>query len=150
MYFAMSVPNIDLADIQTLFEDDPKSMVRGCNGSGLRPSQLAVMMKNPNMALFDRLKVYDPGFESRKNNVVGLYNRATPLHLAAHYSNSVVLIKELIQRYPAALDMEDYDESSPLIRSLSNNSPEAIDILQVLLDAAPQAARKVGYMGQRP
>ena len=112
MHFAMSVPNIALDDIQTLFESDPNSISRECNSFlGFTPCQLAVMMKDPNLALFDRLKVYDPGFAASVNFA---FRTSTPLHLAADHSNSVVVIKELIRMYPEALVMKDIYRDYPI------------------------------------
>eukprot|EP01036_Dinobryon_divergens_P022626 gene22625-30900_t len=98
-----------------------------------------------------------------------------PLHLAARDSNSIAMVRELAQLYPAALEMKNIDGNTPLhlpvgysdsveiVRELASLSPAALvtmnaagrtplamvttyDIsevhgkLQVLLEAAPQAA----------
>lgn len=142
MHFAMSVPNIALDDIQTLFESDPNSISRECNSFlGFTPCQLTVMMKDPNLALFDRLNLYDPGFAARVNTA---FRISTPLHLAADNSNSVVVIKELIRMYPAALIMKDINRDYPICTALGNKYPEAVDILQAFIDAAPHTARVGG------
>lgn len=136
MHFAMAVPNVDLDNIQALFEHDPESIKRGCKRDGnVTPCHLAVMMKNPNMALIDRLKVFDPDFGARLTS-----DESTPLHLAAKYSNSVAVIQELIRVFPAALEMRDLYQFTPLSRCLQNTNPEAPDILQALIDAAPHTA----------
>jgi hypothetical protein len=45
------------------------------------------MMKDPNMALIEMLKKFDPDFGFRQTRF-----ESTPLHLAAEFSNSVPVI----------------------------------------------------------
>ena len=134
MHFAMSVPNIDLIDIQTLFEYDPESIKQGLKSYyNYTPCHLAVMMNDPNMALIEQLKVFDPGFGGRLTGRL-----STPLHLAAQYSSSVTVIQELIRVHPKAMVRWDQEKESPVSLSVLNGSPVAIDILQTLIDAASQ------------
>ena len=55
------------------------------------------------------------------------------------------LVNELIEIYPEALDMRDSDGFPPLLRCLTNRTPEAPDILQALVDAAPQTASQIDF-----
>jgi ankyrin repeat protein len=79
--------------------------------------------------------VFDPEFGARVTS-----DERTPLHLAAKYSNSVAVIQELIRVYPAALEMRDIYQNTPLSCCLQNTNPEAPDILQALIDAALHTA----------
>ena len=67
----------------------------------------------------------------------------TPLHAAAIWSSSVEVVPELIALCPAALVTRNGKGETPLmaIITTSKNSPECHWKLQLLLEAAPQAAR---------
>jgi len=67
----------------------------------------------------------------------------TPLHAAAIWPSSVEVVRELIALCPAALVTTNGDGETPLTATItsSNNSPEFHWKLQLLLEAAPQAAR---------
>ena len=160
MHFAMSVPNIDIEDIQTLFDHQPKLVQQQLekvqeymDNHCFNPCHLAVMSKNPNMALIERLKVFDPSYGSRLT-----CNSSTPLHLAAAVSTSAAVIREIIRVYPPALHMSDFyevdallteeypdttlDSKIPLLCCVFNNhSDESPDILRALIDAAPKTVR---------
>ena len=126
MHFAVTLPDVHLMDIQTLLEYNPESIKQGCKTrDNFNPCHLAVMAQNPNMALITRLKLFDPGFGGRVTN-----EGRTPLHLAAQYSNSVAVIRELIRVYPAALEMRDRWGDTPLCRSLRNEKSAAPEILR--------------------
>ena len=141
MHFALSVPNIDLEDIQILFDNHHPRVEGTCwdkisDGGYLdffSPYQLAVMMKDPNMALIERLslKFYDPEYCQL---LEGDYSQSirddSPLHLAAEYSNSVAVIQKLILLHPPALVMGIHP---PLYRALENTSPQAPEILTALI-----------------
>ena len=146
MHFAVTVPTIDLTDILIFLDHNPESIKQQCQkGDNLTASHLAVMMENPNMRLIRGLKVLDPGFAARVTS-----DGRTPLHLAAEHSNSVAVIQELIRVYPAALEMRDRSENTPLSRTLRNDTPAAPEILQAIVDAAPQTAQAVGKRGALP
>eukprot|EP01035_Chromulina_nebulosa_P069590 gene69590-biopygen43435 len=101
MHYVMSIPDIDIDEIQILFENHPDLITQGCDpNSNLTPCHLAVMMKDPDMALIEMLKELDPDFGVRQT-----INEATPLHLAAEFSNSIPVIQQLIREFPAALYM---------------------------------------------
>ena len=154
MHFAMCVPNMDIDDIQTLVDNYP-DMIKQDSGEDLKftPGHLAVMVKKPNMALIERLKVYDPSFGVAKTS-----QQSTPLHLAAQYSNSVAVIEELIRAYPPALKMKnderdedgEVDQMMPLHSSLHNSTAAAPDILQAIVDAYPQAVNDIDNIGRLP
>ena len=136
MHFAMSVPGIDLDDIQTLFDSDPNCISQGCDTeSNCTPCHLAMMTKDPNMDLIETLKDFDPSFGVRQT-----MNESTALHLAAEFSNSIPLIQELIQEFPETLTMRDENQKVPIACTFQNNSVDAPDIFRILLQAAPQTA----------
>lgn len=133
MHFAMCVPDIDLEDIQILVDNDPSMIKRGSGGKYHDNSgHLAVMTKDFNLALVERLKVYDPTFGAAKT-----FPQSTPLHLAAYYSNNVAVIEELIRAYPPALEMKNLgltegnklDLQMPVHYSLLNQTTAVPDIL---------------------
>jgi hypothetical protein len=62
----------------------------------------------------------------------------------------VAVVKELIRMYPAALDMKDDEENVPLCTAMDNEYPEAVDILQTLIDAAPHTASDMGHDNYSP
>eukprot|EP01036_Dinobryon_divergens_P061890 gene61890-biopygen31935 len=105
MHFAMSIPDINLEEIEILFDNHPDLITQGCDhDSNYTPCHLAVMMKDPDMDLIEMLKEFDPDFGFRQTRY-----EATPLHLAAEFSNSIPVIQELIREFPAALYMRDKD-----------------------------------------
>jgi hypothetical protein len=80
---------------------------------------------------------------------VNPFYRCTPLHLAVNCSSSLALVRELIHLYPRALDMGDLNGNIPL-HWVQTKSSEAPQILQALLDAAPQTARTMNLMRDLP
>ena len=144
MHFAMSIPDIDLDDIQILFDYHPDYISQGCDPeSNYTPCHLAVMTKDPDIDLIEMLKEFDPSFGVRQTS-----NESTALHLAAEYSNSIPLIQELIREFPAALIMRDDCERVPLVCAFRNTSAAASVIFMILLQAAPQTAREPNNEGQ--
>ena len=145
IHFAMSIPNIDIEDIQKLLEKQPQLIHQVTGTSNVTPCHLAVIMKDPNMTLINRLKIYDPSFGARLTS-----HNSTALHLAAIHSNSVTVIQELIREYPPALEMKDNYQSTPLAGSTTNHSPEDYAILKTILDAAPHMASVKDKHGRFP
>eukprot|EP01036_Dinobryon_divergens_P061987 gene61987-biopygen36922 len=144
MHYVMSIPDIDIDEIQILFENHPDLITQGCDpNSNLTPCHLAVMMKDPDMALIEMLKELDPDFGVRQT-----INEATPLHLAAEFSNSIPVIQQLIREFPAALYMRDVYDRVPLACAFRNYAVDAPDIFRILLAAAPQAAREPDIRGR--
>eukprot|EP01036_Dinobryon_divergens_P061778 gene61778-biopygen27350 len=137
MHFAMSIPDIDLEEIEIIFDNHPDFITLGCHpNSNYTPCHLAVMMKDPDMDLIEMLKEFDPDFGFRQT-----IDETTPLHLAAQFSNSIPVIQELIREFPQTLYMRDKDQKVLLAYAFENDSVEAPDIFRILLDAAPQTAR---------
>ena len=142
MHFAVSVPDINVDDIDLLYERQPESIKQECkNGDNLTLCHLAVIAKDPDMDLIERLKEYDPTF----GRSITKTNKSTYIHLAAECSNNMKVIMELISIFPEALEMRDSDGFTPLLRCLTNQTPEAPDILQAIVDAAPQTASRAEF-----
>ena len=72
-------------------------------------------------------------------------NANTPLHLAVMSSATALVVRELVQLYPLALEMKNNDDHIPLCLIGYNKSLEAPNILRVLLDAAPHTAATPTY-----
>ena len=140
MHFAASVPDIN--DIVDILYEQPESIKQGGKRENLSPGHLAVLAKEPHMDLIERLKEYDPNFgRSVTSHIVAKTKKSTTyLHLAAQYSNSVEVISELIRICPEVLEMRDSSRCTPLLRCLTNQTSAAPDILQAIVDAAPQTA----------
>ena len=117
MCFAVTVPDVALTDIQTLFKAEPKTIstislidrFREHRKLTVSPCHLITMTKTPNMALIKLLKMYDRNFGSLLD-----CNGSPPLHFAAEFSNSSALIQELIRINPKALGMQNRDGDIPI------------------------------------
>ena len=131
MHFAMSIPDVSIADVDLLHSAQPGDIHRIVNDlDRLTPGHLAVMRTDPNIDLIRQLKFYDPNFASCRSA-----DLSTPLHVAAKFSNSVEVVQELIEVQPLALAMVDNFERQPLFAVSANLNPNAIDILQVFIDS---------------
>ena len=110
LHLAVSVPSSRLEDIHTLFTANPAAIKAPADETNqLNPCHLAAMMKNPRMEIIQRLQIYDPDFGSSLDS-----DSNTPLHLALIYSDSDVLVRELAQLRPAALEMKNKEQDTPL------------------------------------
>ena len=144
MHFAMSIPDIDLDEIQILYDNYPESISQGCDPEwNYTPCHLAMMTTDTNMDLIETLKDFDPSFGVRQT-----IEDSTPLHLAAEFSNSISVIQELIREFPAALTMRDAYQRMPVACAFQNNSADALDIFRILIAAAPQTAREPDNKGR--
>ena len=144
LHFAMSIPDIDLDDIQILFCDNPESIVQGSNPeSNYTPCHLAMLTRDPHIDLIKKLREFDAGFGVRRTRY-----ESTALHLAAEFSNSIPAIQELIREFPAALTMRDDCERVPIACVFENNTVAAPDIFRTLLQAAPQTVTEPDSKGR--
>ena len=137
LHFAVSLPHTSLADMRSIFNARPQAIKATADEAfKYNPCHLAAMTKNPRLEVVNLLKIFYPRFGSSL-----AFNGRTPLHLAAQFSNSAAMIRELVQVHPPALEMRTAQGSTTLIFALNNKSVEAPNILQAILDAAPQTAR---------
>ena len=119
MHWAVVVPGVELEDIRDLVTDQPKTLSSfttveiPCSPLereiSVTPCHLAVMTKTPNMDLIELLKMFDRHFGTLLTS-----DRSTPLHLAAEFSNSVVLIQQLIRLNLQALELRKTKDDLPL------------------------------------
>ena len=73
-----------------------------------------------------------------------------PLHIACKHARSAVLVRGIVQLYPAALARKCHEGQVALHYACTNTSKEAHQIVQYLLQAAPQASRIVDMSGRYP
>ena len=137
LHFAVSLPHTSLADMRSIFNARPQAIKATADEAfKYNPCHLAAMTKNPRLEVVNLLKIFYPRFGSSL-----AFTAQTPLHLAAAFSNSAAMIRELVQVHPPALEMRTAQGFTPLIFAFNNKSVEAPNILQAILDAAPQTAR---------
>ena len=144
LHLAVSLPNVDSMDVQLLLESEPQN-IELCidNEKKYNPCHLAVIVENPDIVLINRLKYsqYGSSLTSQKD---------TPLHLAAQFSNSVALIKELVEAYPKALTMKNIEGNTPICCVSDNLNPSAPELLQALIEIAPHTATQLDRRGTPP
>eukprot|EP01035_Chromulina_nebulosa_P007904 gene7904-10695_t len=91
LHWAVTLPAIHLSDLQTIFTSNPAAIKAHTNEeSQLNPCHLAAMVENPRLEIIRRLQIYYPLLGSSLDS-----ESNTPLHLAACYSNSVAMVREL-------------------------------------------------------
>jgi len=130
LHFAVSLEEVDPADIGVIFSSNPDNIKVGSGSELLNPCHLFAMSKNPNLVILQQLKVFNSRMGQSKT-----LDGDTPLHLAAGFSNSVPLIKELIQIHPPALRILNKDGHTPFDLVFHNNETTAPSILQAFLEA---------------
>jgi hypothetical protein len=75
-------------------------------------------------------------------------NWNTPLNLAAIYSNSVTMVQELAQLYPAALEMQKTRGDTPLHASARYST--SVDVLRELVSLSPALLMTMNVQGETP
>ena len=144
LHLAVSIPSSRLEDIHTLFTADPAAIKAPADETNqLNPCHLAVMMKNPRMDIIPQLQIYDPGFGLSKDRF-----RNTPLHLAARYSDSVAMVRELAQLHPAALEMKNDEGDTPVHLAVYYSS--SVELLRELASLSPAALVTMNKNGATP
>eukprot|EP01036_Dinobryon_divergens_P035994 gene35994-46761_t len=111
----------------------------------LKPCHLAFMRKEPCPGLIDQLCAFDANFAS-----TGASDGSLPLHIAARYSNSVDLIRELVNLYPDALKLKNKSLDIPLHVLGSNGNPAVPEIVNVFVQAAPETVKEENWEGSFP
>ena len=144
LHLAVSMPSSRLEDIHTLFMADPAAIKAHADETNqLNPCPLAVMRKNPRMDIIPQLQIYDPGFGLSKDRF-----RNTPLHLAARYSDSVAMVRELAQLHPAVLEMKNDEGDTPVHLAVYYSSN--VELLRELASLSPAALVKMNNTGATP
>jgi len=98
------------------------------NSNIVTPYHLAAKVCDPNMEIIRRLNNFFPRMGSFKDEKGWL-----PLHYAARYSNSVAMIQELLEDYPAGSSVKTLSGETPLQLVCSNSCSEAPSILRMLV-----------------
>ena len=111
----------------------------------LKPYHLAFMRKEPCPGLIDQLCAFDANFASTEAS-----DGSLPLHVAARYSNSVDLIRELVNLYPDALKLKNKSLEIPLHVLGSNGNPAVPEIVNVFVQAAPETVKEENNEGSFP
>eukprot|EP01035_Chromulina_nebulosa_P008256 gene8256-11189_t len=145
LHWAVSLPNTDIQDIENLIIAQPDRLNILTSEFGFNPIHLACLNARVDVVhlLMDHLPLDERYVTSR-------YDGSTPLHMAVRSpSNSLALVRELIRLYPRALKMEDRHRNTPL-HCVSTVSSEGPQILQALLDAAPQIVQTKNYLCELP
>ena len=135
--FAISLPNISLADIETLFTAHSVA-VQACRDQSnvVNPCHLAAMTR---LEVIQQLQNYFPHIG------VSLASESyTPLHLAASYSNSVAMVRKLAELHPAALGAKNSNGDTPLHLAARYSNIVAVRVLAELYPAALDANNSNG------
>jgi ankyrin repeat protein len=144
LHFAVSLPNIRLEDIETLFTANPAAIKAGADEIiELNPFHLAAMTKNPQMEIIQRLQLYYPRGGSSLDNCAD-----TPLHCAAWHSDSAAMIRELAQLHPAALEMKNAVGETPLHAALMWST--SVEVVRELIALSPAALVTTNDDGKTP
>ena len=145
LHLAVSMPSSRLEDIHTLFTANLAAIKAPADEfSKLNPCHLAAMMKNPRMEIIQRLHIYYPDFGSSLDS-----DSNTPLHLAAMYSNSAAMVRELAQLHPAALKMKNGDGDTPL-HLAARYSDNSVAMVRELVQLHPAALGLKNGDGETP
>eukprot|EP01035_Chromulina_nebulosa_P022987 gene22987-29782_t len=144
LHFAASLPNINLEDIDTLFAAHPAAIKTHTDKKNLyNPCHLAVMKSNPRLEVIQQLQIYYPRFGASL-----AFNSDSPLHLAAMYSSSAAIVRELAQLYPAALGSKNKYGDTPLhVAAKYSNS---VAIVRELAQLHPAALEMTNECGDTP
>jgi ankyrin repeat protein len=144
LHLAVSVPSSRLEDIHTLFTANPAAIKAPADETTqLNPCHLAAMMKKPRMEMIQRLQIYYPDFGSSLDSDLN-----TPLHLAARYSDSDAMVRELAQLHPAALELKNGDGDTPL--HLAARYSDSAAMVRELAQLYPAALVTMNRRGETP
>ena len=144
LHWAVTLPAIHLSDIETIFAANPAAIKAHVNDTRKRnPCHLAAMVKNPRLEIIRRLQIYYPLFGSTLDG-----DANTPLHLAACYSNSVAMVRELAQLHPAALERNNVRGETPLHLAAANSN--SVDVIRGLAQLYPAALQVESSDGDTP
>jgi ankyrin repeat protein len=135
LHFAVLFGETNPDNISALFISNPEIIHTGSDSRLINPCHLFSMSSsaNPNLMVLRQLKIH----HSRMGQSITCEGN-TPLHLAARHSNSVALIKELIQIHPPALRMLNNDGKTPFCLVFKNTTSMAPNILRAFLGADPE------------
>jgi len=135
LHFAVSLEKPNPADVSAVSISNPERIKAGSDSRLINPCHLFSMSSSayPNLMVLQQLQIHNP----RMGQSITCDGN-TPLHLAACHSNSVELIKELIQIHPPALRMLNNRGETPFCLVFENPSSFASNILKAFLQADPE------------
>ena len=144
LHFAVTLPNINIVDFQTIFTADPAAIKAPVDEtSKLNPCHLAATVKNPRLEVIQRLQIYYTLLGSSLDK----YSN-TPLHLAAASSNDVAMIRELAPLHPAALELKNELGSTPL--HMAAYYANSVEIVRELVQLHPAALEVTDELDNTP
>jgi len=136
LHWAAVIDDVDIEDVRNIARADPLATVKGCNQPiSATPGHLIAAVRHPRIEVVRCLYNFYPRMAMAKDN-----DGDEPLHYAARYSESVEMIRFLLQANPAATKVRGEGNLVPLQNALFNESEYRVAIVKVLLDADPSAA----------
>jgi ankyrin repeat protein len=143
LHWAAVIDKADVRDVRHVARADPLATVKGYNQPiSANPGHLIAAVRHPCMEVVKCLYDFYPRMASSKDNEGDL-----PLHYAARYSESIEMIRFLLQANPSATKVKGESHLVPLQCALYNESEERLHIVKCLLDADPSAAKIINGDG---
>mmetsp|Transcript_29529 Transcript_29529/g.80780 ORF Transcript_29529/g.80780 Transcript_29529/m.80780 type:complete len:545 (+) Transcript_29529:94-1728(+) len=143
LHWAAVTDNIDPANIMKIAKADPLATTQGNNTRmAANPGHLISAVRNPNIDAVRCLFNFYPRMASSKDAAGD-----TPIHYAARYTESVEMIKFLLQMSPESTKVQGDQNLVPLQCAVFNESPNRLDIVQALLEVDPSAAKTTNVEG---
>lgn len=143
LHWAAVTDNIALDNIKKMARADPLATVQGFNQrQSANPGHLIAAVRNPNMDAVRCLFNFYPRMASSKDTAGD-----TPIHYAARYTDSVDMIKFLLQMSPESTKVQGDQNLVPLQCAVFNESAHRLDIVKTLIEADSTAARMTNVEG---
>lgn len=143
LHWAAVIDNSSVKDVRHVARADPLATVKGFNQPiSANPGHLIAAVRHPRMEVVKCLYDFYPRMASSKDNEGDL-----PLHYAARYSESIEMIRFLLQANPSATKVKGEGNLVPLQCALYNESEHRLPIVKCLLEVDPGAAKIVNGDG---
>jgi ankyrin repeat protein len=143
LHWAAVIDNAEVNDVRQIARADPLATVKGFTPPiSANPGHLISAVRHPSMEVVKCLFDFYPRMASSKDNEGDL-----PLHYAARYSESIEMIRFLLQANPCSTKVKGESNLVPLQCALYNECEERLHIVKCLLDADPTAARMINGDG---
>lgn len=143
LHWAAVIDKADVRDVRNVARADPLATVKGFNQPiSANPGHLIAAVRHPCMEVVRCLYDFYPRMASSKDNEGDL-----PLHYAARYSESIEMIRFLLQANPSATKVKGESNLVPLQCALFNESQERLHIVKCLLDVDRSTAKVINDDG---
>jgi ankyrin repeat protein len=143
LHWAAVTDNVAVKDVRNIARADPLATVKGFNQPiSANPGHLVAAVRHPDMQVVKCLYDFYPRMASSKDNDGDL-----PLHYAARYSESIDMIRFLLQANPGATKVHGEGNLVPLHCALYNESSSRMPIMKCLLEVDPHAAKLINSDG---